>query len=242
MGRAAAWAVHLYTASGLVFAMLAAMETFAVHTDPRRVFVWLAVALVIDATDGTLARRFRVKAVLPAIDGRKIDDIVDYLTFTFIPLLLMVRMEWLPAPALLFVGPALLASVLGFANVGAKDEAGGFFLGFPSYWNFVAFYTGIFAAWFGVWPNAVIVLVCAATTVAPIRFLYPNLAPPRWRMVILGGAIVWGGMLVVMLPSYPAPPVWLAVVSLLYPLIYIAVSVVASRSRPGHDALPPTSS
>src|SRR5262245_12196953 len=103
--------VHLYTASGVLLALLAAMELCASTPDPRRVFLALAAAVVIDATDGTLARRWEVKRVLPAINGRTIDDIVDYLTYTFLPLLLIWRMGWVPAPAGAWIAPALVASL-----------------------------------------------------------------------------------------------------------------------------------
>lgn len=231
-GRATAWGVHLYTASGLVFALLAAIETCVPQPDPRRVFLWLFIAVVVDASDGPLARRFQVKRVLPHIDGRKIDDIVDFLTFTFLPLLLIARMGWVPRPVLLFVVPAMITSVLGFANTGAKDEAGGFFLGFPSYWNVVALYAGIAAQHLGVWPNAIVLLLLAGLTVAPVGFIYPNLAPRKWKPMILGGAVVWGIMLLAMLPRYPSPPVWLVLASLLYPVFYTAVSVVEYARRP----------
>ena len=227
--RARAYAVHLYTASGVVFALLAALETAMPEPDPRLVFIWLAVAVLIDATDGPLARRFEVKKHAPGIDGRKIDDIVDYLTFTFIPLLLVARMEWVPEPALLFVAPALVASLFGFANEGAKDEANGFFLGFPSYWNIVALYLGIIAHEYGVWPNAVILLVLAILTVTPIGFIYPNLAPRRWKLLILAGALVWLLMAVAMLRTYPVTPAWLFFASLIYPVFYIVVSVIEYR-------------
>ena len=223
--RVLAMGVHLYTASGLLFAFLAAIETCVPDPDPRRVFLWLFVAVLIDATDGPLARRFEVKKVVPNIDGRKIDDIVDYLTFTFLPLLLIARMGWVPEPALAYVGPALIASVLGFANVGAKDEAGGFFLGFPSYWNIVAFYAGLAAHAFGPWPNAIALLILAVLTVTPIGFIYPNLAPRRWKIAILGGAFVWAVLVAAMLPRYPNPPAWMTILSAVYPLFYIAVSM-----------------
>ncbi len=229
--RAAAWGVHLYTASGLIFALLAAIEICAPHPDVRMAFVWLMVAVLIDATDGPLARRFDVKRVVPQIDGRKIDDIVDYLTFTFLPLLLIARMDWVPEPAVLWLAPAMIASVLGFANVAAKDESGGFFLGFPSYWNIVAFYAGIIAHHFGVWPNVVLLLVLAALTVAPIGFIYPNLAPPRWKTLILGGAFLWLVIVIAMLRDYPSPPMWLVVVSLIYPAFYTIVSIYEFRRR-----------
>jgi phosphatidylcholine synthase len=222
VSRARAWLVHLYTASGVVFALLAALET-----DPKRVFILLTIAVLIDATDGPLARRFEVKLVLPHISGRTIDDIVDFLTFTFVPLLLVVRMEWVPS--MWFVVPALIASLLGFANSGAKDESGGFFLGFPSYWNIAAFYFGIIAARGGVMVNAVLILVLAVLTVMPIGFIYPNLAPRRWKALILGGAFVWLLMLLAMFPRYPDPPTWLVLASLVYPVFYTVVSIAEYR-------------
>ena len=136
-GRLRGWSVHLLTASGVLAAFQAVAEICAPDTDPRRVFAWLGLAVIIDAVDGPLARRWQVKQTVPHIDGRTIDDIVDYLTFTFIPLLLIWRMGWVPEPAAAWIAPALVTSLLGFANVGAKEEAGGFFLGFPSYWNVV---------------------------------------------------------------------------------------------------------
>ena len=111
--------VHVYTASGVAFAFLAAVEIVSATPDPRWVFLWLLVAVLIDATDGPLARAWHVKFRAPRFDGRKIDDIVDYLTFTFLPLLLVWRMNWLPAPGVVWIFPALIASVLGFANVAA---------------------------------------------------------------------------------------------------------------------------
>jgi phosphatidylcholine synthase len=220
-----AWLVHLYTASGVVFALLAVLEICAPQTDARMVFIWLTIAVLIDATDGPLARRVDVKHRLPHIQGRTIDDIVDYLTFTFIPLLLVARMEWVPQPVLLFVAPALMTSLLGFANSGAKDEAGGFFLGFPSYWNIVALYLGVFAQWWPLAMNGAIVLLLAALTVAPVGFIYPNLAPPRWKRPIMIGGAVWLLLLLAMLPSYPDVPVRLVVASLIYPAFYVFVSL-----------------
>ena len=229
--RAAAWLVHLYTASGVVYAFLATLETCAAHPDPRRVFVFLAIAVLIDATDGPLARRVDVKRVLPQIHGRTIDDLVDYLTFTFVPMLLVARMEWVPRPTLLFVVPPLVASLLGFANAGAKDESGGFFLGFPSYWNIIALYLGIAAAHGLQWLNAAILLGLSVLTVMPVGFIYPNLAPPRWKASILIGALVWLLLLGAMLPGYPRPPLWLLLLSVVYPVFYTAVSAVEYRRR-----------
>src|SRR5262245_53892250 len=205
------------------------MELAGGAPDPRRVFLAFAAAVVIDATDGTLARRWQVKRVLPVIDGRTIDDIVDYLTYVFLPLLLIWRMGWVPAPGWVWVAPALVASLFGFANTGAKDEAGGFFLGFPSYWNVVAFYAGFMHRLYGAGVNAAILLLLALLTVLPVRFLYPNLAPRPWRGPIVGGAIVWLGVMLWMLRDYPGGSTALVWVSLLYPAFYIRLSLRLGR-------------
>ena len=223
--RAKAYAVHLYTASGVVLAFLAAAEIVSPTPDARTVFLLFAGTVLIDASDGPLARAWEVKRFAPDIDGRTIDDIVDYLTYTFLPLLLVWRMGWLPEPGALWVLPALLASLFGFANTGAKDEAGGFFLGFPSYWNVVALYAGILHHLYGPWINAVMLLALAALTLAPIGFLYPNLAPRPWRVPVLAGAMVWLGILFALLPGYPRPPEWLFWLSLVYPALYTALSI-----------------
>ena len=229
--RARAAAVHVYTASGVLLAFLAAAEACAAAPDPRKVFVLLALAVLVDATDGPLARRWEVKRWLAAIEGRTIDDIVDYLTYTFVPLLLVWRMGWVPEPTLAWIAPALVASLFGFANTGIKDEAGGFFLGFPSYWNVVAFYAGPIAARYGPAVNAAILLLLAVATLLPLRFIYPNLAPPPWRAVVILGALLWLGAMLAMLPDYPRVPGWALWLSLLYPVFYFWLSFRLAARR-----------
>ena len=223
--------VHIYTASGLVFAFLAAAETCRRGAEPRPawVFLWLTLAVLVDSTDGPLARLWHVKTRAPRFDGRKIDDIVDYLTFTFIPLLLVWRMQWLPAAAEFLIPAALIASVLGFSNTAAKQEDEGFFLGFPSYWNIYAFYAGLWAVLYGgtgQLVSAVLLGLLTILTVAPVRFVYPNLAPRPWKIPMLAGGVVWGGILLAMLPMYPDEvPGWLHWLSLVYPVFYSVVSI-----------------
>lgn len=228
--RARGYAVHVYTASGVGFAFLAAVELCAASPDPRYVFALLFAAVLIDATDGVLARRWNVKTWAAAIDGRTIDDIVDYLTFTFLPLLLMARLGWLPDPAAVWVIPALIASLFGFANREAKDESGGFFLGFPSYWNVVAFYAGLFGGQAAAPITGAITLAFALLTVLPVRFLYPNLTPPPWRTPVLAGALLWLLALVGLLLNYPHGPRWLVLLSLLYPAFYTVLSLLLQRA------------
>ncbi len=233
------YGVHVYTASGIVPAGLALMELCRSMPDPRWVFVWLAVAVFIDASDGPLARAWDVKKYGRRVAGRTIDDIVDYLTFTLIPLLMVWRLAWVPGVVIdpagervgwgwLWIVPPLITSLLGFANVGAKDEERGFFLGFPSYWNLVAFYLGLFVSMFaegGRWFNAVLVTALAVLTVVPVRLIYPNLAPRPWKTPLLAGAGVWGVALLAMLPWYPGGvPSWAVWASLAYPVFYVVLS------------------
>ena len=203
-------------------------------------FVYFVGAVFTDAIDGPLARRFDVKHNAARIDGRTIDDIVDHIGFTFLPLLLIWRMGWVPGgphpAAVLWVAVPAVCSLLGFAHRHAKDEAAGFFRGFPSYWNIAAFYAGLIAValpGIGPWLNAAALLLLAALTVAPVWFVYPNLAPRRWKPLILWGGYVWAVLLLCMLPFYPGDvPWWLTLLSLLYPLAYTAVSLGLHRTWP----------
>jgi phosphatidylcholine synthase len=237
MPRLLAALVHVYTASGVLFALAATIEICSAAPDPRLVFLYLAAAVLVDATDGPLARRAEVKRWQPSIDGRTIDDIVDYLTFTFVPLLLIWRMGWLPDPAVLWIAPALVASLFGFANTAAKDEAGGFFLGFPSYWNVVAFYAGFVYTHYGSWVNAAVLLLFSLMTVLPVRFLYPNLAPRRWRGPLILGALAWLGLMLWLLTDYPEAPQWIVWVSLIYPAFYFWLSYHLGARRIRSDPL-----
>lgn len=241
----AAYAVHLLTASGIVFMLLTAGELTSDAPRVRLVFLWLILATLVDAVDGPLARICEVKRYARDIDGRTIDDIVDYLGFTFLPLLLIWRMQWVPGNEMVrgaLVAIPMLASLLGFANTAAKDESGGFFRGFPSYWNILAFYAGLLAAGglidatTGQWINAALLIILAIFTVVPIWLIYPNLTPRRWKPAVLGGAYLWLILLLAMFPWYPdRVPWWLVLVSLVYPAFYLAISLVLGHEHRRHN-------
>jgi phosphatidylcholine synthase len=224
--RLRAFSVHVLTASGVAFDFAAVALLCAPLPDPRLVFLLLMAPVVIDAVDGPLARRWSVERWAARIQGRTLDDIVDYLTFTFVPLLLVWRMGWLPWPAAAYVVAACMTSLFGFANADAKQEEQGFFLGFPSYWNVFAFYAGLWATRYGPALVAAGCLALCALTVLPVRFLYPNRAPRPWRTPLLIGAFLWLALLAAMLPSYPHTGGWTVLASLLYPAFYVGLSLV----------------
>ncbi len=213
--------VHVYTALGLVLTFIAAI--CLINGDLRGAYLALFVSVVIDATDGTMARAINVKRYAPWINGRKLDDIVDFVSYTYLPILLIWRAGWLLSPAWLWCAFPLMTSVFAFVHEGAKEEDRGFFRGFPSYWNIVAFYVDILFHRFGPGFVTALVLSLSFLSVLPVRFVYPN-RPPCWLGFFLGGAILWGVMLLVMLAVYPNIPTWLTIVSLIYPVLYALTS------------------
>jgi phosphatidylcholine synthase len=136
--------------------------------------LWLGlIALVIDGTDGMLARRLRVKQTIPWFDGARLDDIVDYLTYAFAPMVLLWTGDYLPngwaGPVLAAV--PLLASSYQFCRVDAKTDDH-FFLGFPSYWNVLAFYVVVLDL--GQAATGVLLVACAVLVFIPVRYIYPS--------------------------------------------------------------------
>jgi phosphatidylcholine synthase len=220
-GIRAAWAVHLYTASGSVLALLAVDAI--TRNAYAAAFAWLAVAMFIDCTDGTLARRARVKEVLPYFDGSKLDDIVDYLTYVLVPIVLVVHAGLLPAGivGLAIAALPLLASAYGFCNSEAKTPDH-FFTGFPSYWNVVALY--LFALGWPRWANVAVLVFLSAMVFVPIRYLYPSRTATLRALTYVGGAL-WAVSVFVLLLQFPDPSRRLAALSLLFPAYYIALSL-----------------
>src|SRR5579864_4866823 len=135
---ACAWGVHLYTALGAVFGVLAIH--YAAIGDYRASFIAMAVTIAIDSSDGTLARFFNVKMRVPGFDGALLDNIVDYLTYVVAPVFLTIRAGLVVGTVGFAVaGFVLIASAYQFCQAEAKTPDN-FFLGFPSYWNLVVFY------------------------------------------------------------------------------------------------------
>src|SRR5215475_11814684 len=123
MRKLTAWLAHFYTALGLIAA--AGMAVFIVRGDAKsfqRAIALMIVATVIDSTDGWLARRARVKELLPSFDGSRLDDIIDFQTYTSLPLLFIWRAGILPAGLGWWLLTPLLASVYGFSQSDAKTS------------------------------------------------------------------------------------------------------------------------
>lgn len=218
---AAAFAVHLYTASGAVLAFLIVLA--AVRGDVLQA-LWLGlIALLIDGTDGWLARRVHVSEVLPWFDGRRLDDIVDYLTYVFAPILLLWVAGYLPGGpgGIVLAALCLLSSGYQFCRVDAKTEDH-FFLGFPDYWNVIAFYAIVFKL--APVTVAIILLICAILVFVPIRYLYPS-RTVAFRPLTVALTALWMIGYALILQQMPHPSPLLLDFSLFYMVYYVVLSL-----------------
>ena len=215
-----AWLAHLYTATGAVVAFLATAAIF--QHDYRRAFFWLYVQVLIDATDGMLARMLRAKERLPWFNGAKLDDIVDYLCYVFIPALIVWHAQLVPAGwSLLVVATMLLSSAYGFNRDDAKT-ADHYFLGFPSYWNIVVLY--LFIARWPAHVNGIVLLTLATLVFVPLRYLYPSRGSEFKTPTLVLGAI-WGALVLVMVWQLPSVSRSVFLASLVFPVYYFGLSL-----------------
>ena len=214
-----AWLVHLYTASGAVLAFFA---LFFIEQEKFQDAFWLmALAVLIDSTDGTLARMVQIKEQIPWFDGERLEDIIDYLNYVLVPCLFLLRADLLPQnDALWLAAVPLLASAYGFCQKEAKTSDH-FFLGFPSYWNIVAFY--LYVTETPRWINAFLILILSLLVFVPIKYLYPSRSPTL-RGLTLSLGIIWGILILILIYQLPGTSSVLLFASFLFPAYYTVLS------------------
>ena len=184
--RIKALSVHLLTASGAVFAMLAMLA--AVDAKWSLMFLWLVVAFAVDGIDGPLARKYDVKKNASEFDGVLLDLIIDYLTYVFIPAFALFKSGlmagWTGWFAIIVI---TFASALYFADTRMKTKDNSF-SGFPGCWNMLVIV--IFAIEPNFWVSLALVSLLALAMFLPLRFIHP-VRTERWRMVSLPMALAW---------------------------------------------------
>jgi phosphatidylcholine synthase len=186
----------------------------------RAAALLVLAAFAIDCVDGSLARAARVSEVLPWFDGRRLDDIVDFLNYVVVPAVFLVVAGSLVHA--LFAALPVLASSYGFCQEQAKTDDD-FFLGFPSYWNVVALYVWLFRT-----PPLLATLLVVALAVlvfVPLKYLYPSKMKVFWWTTNAGGALWLVAITLAVLAPERVAPLPLLELSLLYPAYYIAGSL-----------------
>lgn len=141
--------------------------------DWRGCFLWLFVCFIIDSVDGTFARKLKVKEILPNMDGKNIDYIIDFASYALIPAFFFYKAEMVSAQLMLpTLAIILLSSALYYGKEGmVEDEQ--YFIGFPVLWNFVVFFQ------FFVFDNHqllnfISVIILGILHFVPLKFAYPS--------------------------------------------------------------------
>ena len=233
-GVLAAALVHVFTASGIICALLATLAVL--QGGYATAFGWLGLAFIIDGVDGTFARMADVSRRLPRFSGERLDNVVDYVTYVFVPVLALLQSGILSGASGIVLGAMILMSSLyHFSDNGSKTEDH-CFVGFPAIWNIVAFY--LFAFRLPGWIAAAIIVVCIALTFVPMRWLHP-VRVERLLGLNIAATILWLLAAAVTLWSgFPAGPLAGSILALVG-LYGLALTLIWPWADPeGHGKKP----
>jgi phosphatidylcholine synthase len=225
--RALAFSVHVLTACGAALALLALLA--ASHGNWPLMFLWLGVALVLDAIDGPLARAANVSAVWPNWSGDTLDLVVDYTTYVFVPAYAVAAGSLMPdALALPAAATIAITGTLYFANREMKTPDN-FFRGFPAVWNLVVFYLLLLRP-MPVMAAATIALF-AVLTFVPMRFVHP-FRVRRLRTVTVALLTLWAVLALAAVKQELAPAPWISAALCLIAVYFVLVGLLPARSDP----------
>ena len=215
-----AWGTHMFTATGAIWGFLSILAI----TNQQWVaaFLWMAVSVFVDSFDGLLARRARVKEVVPGFDGALLDNMVDYLNYVVVPAFFIYYYGSI-APQLALLGAFLimLASAYQFCQSDAKTDDH-YFKGFPSYWNILAFY--LFILNWSPWVNFLIIISLVVLVFVPIKYVYPS-RTVRYQRLTIAMTMAWAICCCIILVQYPEPSTTLLILSFLFAAYYVGVSL-----------------
>lgn len=178
-----AWLVHLFTASGLLAGFMGLLA--AIDGDYPAAMAWMLATLVIDGIDGTFARMARVKEVLPHVDGKTIDYVIDFFTYAILPAYLFFVAVDAPTWAL-YAGSfmMLFSAAIYYGIDGMVSEDGKHFIGFPVMWNMVVYIFIFVTPWLS-WPALLVITAFLAILhFAPILVPYPSRGGRWWMLTI----------------------------------------------------------
>lgn len=218
--KVAAWGVHAFTMTGVIWALLALMALF--HGEIKLMWLWLGIALFVDGIDGSMARKAEVTKVVTWFDGTTLDNVVDYLTWTFIPALFFHLVLPTGPPWASFLLSALIVTSSMFCYCNKQMKAGDYyFVGFPAAWNIVAFYFWVLET--PAWANIVITLVIAAMTLVPTAYLHP-FRVKRLMAVNITATVLWFVAAIGFVITFPLRHWWQWLAFALSSLWFLAIS------------------
>lgn len=181
-----AFSVHILTASGSFLAFLGVVA--AANKDFSSMFWWLGLALLVDGIDGPIARKVKVKEVLPNWSGDTLDNIIDYVTYVLLPAFALYQSGMIGQPwSFVAAGMIVVSSAIYYADTGMKTDEY-FFSGFPVVWNMVVF--SLFVVNASAMTAMIVVAVSVLLTFLPINFLHP-VRVKRLRPLNLGIFLLW---------------------------------------------------
>jgi len=221
-----AWLVHFYTSLGLVCALFGLI--LIASDNLKFALILMALAMFIDSTDGTLARRWKVTTYTPQFDGRKLDDITDYINYAFIPFYFAYRFGVVQGAGIIVLPVAAIAAGFGFCQKSAKTSDG-YYTGFPNYWNFLIFYLFLFHV--SPTVSAIILLVFSVLIWAPVEFASFSTRPLRKLTVLM--ALLYGLNTsgIIYLYWVDRSYYMLAWLSLIFPLYYIFLAFYLRQKK-----------
>lgn len=220
--------VHVLTALGVVCALMAVLAITGRHYEVM--FAWLGLAFLIDGIDGPLARAAGVKQRLPRFSGERLDLIIDYLTYVFIPVLAMLAAEQFePAIAVPLAAAVLLSALFHFADTQSKADDNSF-IGFPAIWNVVAFYVFAFQP-----PQILVTTIAAACivfTFIPLKWLHPMRVVAWRRATVLATGLWFAAAAATLWSGFDAAPLWAQVALALVAAYALCVPLLAGAREP----------
>ncbi len=222
----AAYGVHLFTATGAIWGLLGILAIF--DGKYKLMILYMIIAMLVDGFDGMLARWADVKKYATGVDGALLDNILDYLNYVLVPVLFLIKADFLPDTVKLFTAfTILLTSAYQFTQSDAKTDDH-HFKGFPSYWNVAALYMLLMNL--PPWVNFGFLMLFNVLVFVPVKYIYPSRNNYLRRLTLgltyLYAVIgIWGLML------YPHTPGWIVWVSLAYVAYYLVLSLIPKRKN-----------
>src|ERR1700724_1967506 len=216
--RAAAFAVHVFTACGAACALLALIA--AVSADWPKMFVWLGIALIIDGVDGTFARARRTAELLARWSGDVLDLVVDILTYVFVPAYAIATGGLLPQVLAIPLGAVIVVTRSSYFADRQMKTTDYYFRGFPALWNVAAFY--LFLLKLPPWLGALAVVALAALTFVPFHVVHP-IRISHLRAITVAALVVWALLAIIAVADGLAPCFWLVAALCVLAIYFVGI-------------------